>query len=90
MLALLVSSLTKEIPNLKQYHHDNDWQGIRVLAHKWKGGASYCSASRLEQICIEIVTALKAESLEEDEKRYQQLLQIAEATKEVARNVIGT
>lgn len=90
MLVLLVSSLTKEIPNLKQYHQDSDWQSIRVLAHKWKGGASYCSASRLEQICIEIVTALNAESLEEDEELYQQLLQIAEATKEVARKVIGT
>ncbi|WP_342220403.1 ATP-binding protein [Rickettsiella endosymbiont of Miltochrista miniata] len=90
MLALLVNSLTKEIPNLEQYHQDNDWQGIQVLAHKWKGGASYCSASRLEQICIEMITALKAESLEEAEVFYQQLLQIAEATKEVARKVIGT
>lgn len=89
MLTLLVSSLTKEIPKLKQYYQDNDWQGIRVLAHKWKGGASYCSASRLEQICIEIVTALKAESLEEAEELYQQLLQIAEATKEVARKLIA-
>jgi HPt (histidine-containing phosphotransfer) domain-containing protein len=90
MLVLLVNSLTKEIPNLEQYHQDNDWQGIQMLAHKWKGGASYCSASRLEQICIEMITALKAESLEEAEVFYQQLLQIAEATKEVARKVIGT
>jgi two-component system, OmpR family, aerobic respiration control sensor histidine kinase ArcB len=90
MLALLVSSLTKEIPNLKQYHQDNDWQGIRVLAHKWKGGASYCAASRLEQICVEMITALKAESLEEGEVLYQQLLQIAVATKGVARKVIET
>ena len=88
LLELLESSLRKEIVELKQYHQDKDWQGIGKLAHKWKGGASYCGANRLEQVCKEIGTALRAESLEESEILYQTLLQVAEETKEAARKII--
>ncbi len=88
LLELLVSSLTKEIAELKQYHQNKDWQGIGALAHKWKGGASYCGASRLEKICKEIQTVLRAKSSEEPEILYQQLLQVAEETKGAARKDI--
>ena len=90
LLGLLESGLTKEIAELKQYHQNKDWQGIAKLAHKWKGGASYCGASRLEQVCQEIGTALKAGSPEKSEILYQTLLQVAEETKEAAMKVIGS
>ncbi|MES2998023.1 MAG: ATP-binding protein [Pseudomonadota bacterium] len=89
LLALLESGLVKEIAELKQHHQDNNWPEIRALAHKWKGGSSYCGASRLDQVCQEIETALQAESREEAEVLYQQLLQVAEETKKAAKKVIS-
>ena len=74
---------------LKQHHESSDWSAIKDLAHKWKGGASYCGASRLEQVCKEIGSALKAESPEKPEILYQTLLQVAEETKEAAKREIS-
>ncbi|WP_010598615.1 Hpt domain-containing protein [Rickettsiella massiliensis] len=90
LLELLVSGLTKEITELKQYHNDNNWQGIGALAHKWEGGASYCGAIRLEQVCQEMQIILLSKSSEELEMLYQQLLQIAEETNEAAKKEIDS
>jgi two-component system, OmpR family, aerobic respiration control sensor histidine kinase ArcB len=87
---LLVSSLTEELAILKQYHQASDWLAIKALAHKWRGGASYCGANRLGQACQRLEAALQAESLEAAEKHYQQLLQVAEATKEAAKTAIAS
>jgi two-component system aerobic respiration control sensor histidine kinase ArcB len=89
LLVLLESGLTKEITELKHAYQHKDWQSIGKLAHKWKGGASYCGASRLEQVCKEIQTVLRVESSEESEILYQQLLQVAEETKEVVKEEIA-
>jgi len=80
-LDLLVSGLNKELAIIKQQHKENDWPAIRNMAHKWKGGASYCGASRLEQICEQLTAAIPTKSLEEIEVLYQQLIQVAEETK---------
>ncbi|WP_126322482.1 ATP-binding protein [Candidatus Rickettsiella viridis] len=87
-LDLLASELSKELEEIKQYHNNSDWPAIRNLAHKWKGGAGYCGASRLEQVCKEIGSALKAESPEKFEILYQTLLQVAEETKEAAMKAL--
>ncbi|WP_218813601.1 PAS domain-containing sensor histidine kinase [Rickettsiella endosymbiont of Dermanyssus gallinae] len=89
LLELLESSLIKEIAELKQHHQDKDWQSIGKLAHKWKGGASYCGASRLEQVCKEIQMVLRSESPEKPEMLYQTLLQVAEETKEAAKQAFS-
>ncbi|WP_218814004.1 ATP-binding protein [Rickettsiella endosymbiont of Dermanyssus gallinae] len=88
-LDLLVSGLNKELDIIKQQHKENDWQAIRNMAHKWKGGASYCCANRLEQACEQLAAVLRTESLEEAEVLYQQLIQVAEETKEAARKAIA-
>ncbi|WP_126322623.1 Hpt domain-containing protein [Candidatus Rickettsiella viridis] len=89
-LDLLASELSKELEEIKQYHKNSDWPAIKNLAHKWKGGASYCGASRLEQVCQDIGTALRAESSEKPEMLYQTLLQVAEATKEAVKKGIDS
>ncbi|BBB15446.1 putative sensory histidine-kinase / response regulator [Candidatus Rickettsiella viridis] len=80
-LDLLISGLNKELAIIKQQHKESDWPAIRNMAHKWKGGASYCGASRLEQICEQLTAAIPIKSLEEIEVLYQQLIQVAEETK---------
>ncbi|WP_218814559.1 ATP-binding protein [Rickettsiella endosymbiont of Dermanyssus gallinae] len=87
-LDLLVSGLNEEVEIIKQQHKKSDWLAIRNMAHKWKGGASYCSASRLEQACEQLAAAIQTKSPEEMEVLYQQLIQVAEATKEAAMKAI--
>ncbi|MCZ6909740.1 MAG: Hpt domain-containing protein [Rickettsia endosymbiont of Ixodes persulcatus] len=68
---------------------ENDWVAIKNMAHKWKGGASYCGASRLEQACEQLTAVLqKPNSLEDAEVLYQQLIQVAEETKDAAKKAI--
>ena len=77
---LLESELTKELADLRQYHQIKDWSAMHRLAHKWRGGASYCGAIRLEQACQRLEAVLQTEMLKEVERHYQTLLQITEAT----------
>nr|WP_246562607.1 Hpt domain-containing protein [Rickettsiella endosymbiont of Dermanyssus gallinae] len=60
------------------------------MSHRWKGGASYCGATRLEQVCKKIQTVLRAKSPEKTEILYQTLLQVVEETKGAARKIIGS
>ena len=87
-LELLVSGLSKDLEVIKQCHKEGDWVAIRNMAHKWKGGAGYCGASRLEQACEQLAAALQIKPFEKAEVRYQQLIQVAEETKEAAKKAV--
>ena len=88
-LALLMSSLTEELEVVKQRHQENDWQAIKAMAHKWRGGASYCGARRLEEACKQLETHLQTGALAQAESLFQQLIQEAEAAKDAARKYIS-
>jgi two-component system, OmpR family, aerobic respiration control sensor histidine kinase ArcB len=91
MLVLLENELTKELGHLKQHHQSHNWAAIRELAHKWQGGASYCGARRLVKACQQLEVSLRQKDpKEETEKLYQQLLVVAEATKEAAKKAISS
>ncbi|MES2142510.1 MAG: ATP-binding protein [Pseudomonadota bacterium] len=89
MLALLESELTKELSSLKQHHQANDWSAIRMIAHKWQGGASYCGTRRLEEACRQLETYLQKGSLKQADALYQRLIQEAQAAKETAKKYIS-
>ncbi|MES2141385.1 MAG: ATP-binding protein [Pseudomonadota bacterium] len=88
-LVLLVSGLTKDLRELQQRHENNDWKAIKAMAHKWRGGAAYCGARRLEEACQQLETYLQSEPFEQAEAFYQQLIQEAEAAKEAAKTIIA-
>ncbi len=88
-LALLVSGLTEELAVIKQRHQEKDWQAIKAMAHKWRGGAGYCGTRRLEEACKQLETYLQTGSLKQAEDLYQQLIQAAEAAKEAAKKYIS-
>ncbi len=88
-LALLVSSLTEELEVLKQKYQENNWQAIKAMAHKWRGGAAYCGTRRLEEACKQLETYLQTGALKQAEALYQQLIHEAEAAKEVAKKYIS-
>jgi two-component system, OmpR family, aerobic respiration control sensor histidine kinase ArcB len=90
VLGLLLKGLDEDMEQLKHYHGEQNWQGIRALAHKWRGGALYCGAVRLQQACSQLEDALRETgSFTEAEVIYQHLLQVAEETKVVARQYIA-
>jgi two-component system, OmpR family, aerobic respiration control sensor histidine kinase ArcB len=85
---LLANSLTEELVEIKQYHEVQDWTAIKAMAHKWRGGASYCGANRLEEACQQLEAVIRVESYKAAEGLYQQLLQVAEITKQAAKKVV--
>ena len=88
-LALLVSGLTEELEIIKQRHQEKDWPAIKVLAHKWRGGASYCGTRRLEEACKQLEIYLQTGHHDQAKDLYQQLIQEAEAAKEAAKIIIA-
>ena len=88
-LALLVSNLTEELEVIQQQHQESDWQAIKAMAHKWRGGAAYCGTRRLEEACKQLETYLQTGALEQAEVLYQQLIHEAEAAKKSAKKYIS-
>ncbi len=82
-LALLVSSLSEELEVIQQQHQEHNWQAIKAMAHKWRGGAGYCGTRRLEEACKQLETYLQTGALEQAEALYQQLIHEAEAAKKI-------
>jgi two-component system, OmpR family, aerobic respiration control sensor histidine kinase ArcB len=90
VLGLLLKGLNEDMEQLKHYHGEQNWQGIRALAHKWRGGALYCGAVRLQQACSQLEDALREMgSFTGAEVIYQHLLQVAEETKVAARQYLN-
>lgn len=74
MILKLSASLKKEIPLLKKAHTKNEWDTIQAIAHKLRGGASYCGTPRLKEACMELENCLKSKKTKLREKLFQQLL----------------
>lgn len=87
---LMVSGLVKDLDTLQQFYKINDWQAIRGIAHKWKGGASYCGAFRLERACQKLITYLQLGSVENAKVFYDDMIQEMIAAKEAANAYISS
>lgn len=61
MLTMLVDSLPEEIKALKAAYQEKDWQQLKSIAHKLKGGASYCGTLRLKSACTELENYIKSD-----------------------------
>jgi two-component system, OmpR family, aerobic respiration control sensor histidine kinase ArcB len=81
---LMISGLIKDLDTLQQLSKKNDWQAIMDIAHKWKGGASYCGAFRLEQACQKLITYLQTGSVENAKIFYDDMVREMIAAKEAA------
>jgi two-component system, OmpR family, aerobic respiration control sensor histidine kinase ArcB len=87
---LMISGLVKDLDTLQQLSKKNDWQAIMDIAHKWKGGASYCGAFRLEQACQKLIIYLRAGSVENAKVFYDDMIQEMIAAKEAANAYISS
>jgi two-component system aerobic respiration control sensor histidine kinase ArcB len=75
MFDMLVASFPEELQQLNQAHAKKDWKKISDIAHKLKGGASYCSAPRLKEACGRLESYLRKDARDLAEPLYQQMLQ---------------
>ena len=88
MLGLLIRSFPEEIEKIEKAHAKSNWNGIGALAHKLKGGASYCGTVRLKEACGQLDTYIK--SGEKDagllEKLHKQMMDEIHAVEEFMKN----
>lgn len=54
MLAMLVDSLPHEVKKLEAAYQHGDWESIKVIAHRLKGGSSYCGTLSLKSACTKL------------------------------------
>ena len=74
MLTMLVDSLSYEVKKLEAAWHEGNWKVVGSIAHKLKGGSSYCGTLRLESACAQLDDCIKAGGTEQIHDLYQQLL----------------
>lgn len=91
-LSLLIKELNEDLPRVKQEYKAKNWRAMKDRIHKWKGGASYCGATRLMTVCQQLYSVLENPSVIETTVTtlYQQLLQVVEQTQQAAINTMNS
>jgi PAS domain S-box-containing protein len=75
MMLILIEGLKEETPNIVKAKANDDWKTISAIAHKLRGGCSYCGVPRLRQACANIEDYLNNGGTELREELYQQLME---------------
>lgn len=86
LLKMLVDGFPEEIKQLETAYKNANWESIRAIAHKLKGGSSYCGAMRLQTVCAKLETSIKNSKMNLVEELYKQLLTEIKAVEEVVKN----
>jgi len=74
MLNLLVDSFPTELQALELFYKSGDWSAIQDIAHKLKGGASYCGTVRLKAASAQLERCIKSRRNDLYVSCYKQLL----------------
>jgi PAS domain S-box-containing protein len=74
MVAMFVDSLPQEVEQLQAAYNKKDWHSVQLLTHRLRGGVSYCGASRLDEVCSKLESAIRDEHSELWEELYQHML----------------
>lgn len=86
ILNMLIDSLPKESERLTEAYHEKNWEALGAIAHKLKGGASYCGTLKLKATCTELENYLKSGLTARITELYQKMLAEIEALKNVRNN----
>lgn len=80
---MLTQGIDEEKQALEQAYQQHDWKQIEALAHKMKGGATYCGLVKLQAACqyLERYQKSGASALRDD--LYQQLLHVINDTQKI-------
>ncbi|MDX2164129.1 MAG: response regulator [Gammaproteobacteria bacterium] len=74
LLKMLINEFPQERQTMNKAHKNQDWETIATIAHKIKGGASYCGAIRLQLVCGYFQNCINTKKVEDYEKVYQSIL----------------
>ena len=83
MLIVFLRTLPDEVRQLQTSFEKKDWQTLREIVHRLKGGGSYCGTSRLNHVCTRLEEVILANEKEMISSLYQQLMVEIEKVKEV-------
>lgn len=87
MLALFADSFPEELTALEDAYKNEDWFKIYDLAHKLKGGSSYCGTMRLKTDCDNLGNAIrKNQGTEMLHPLFNQLIETIQKTNAVIRD----
>lgn len=74
--------LPEEITNIEEAHLIHDWEKIQKIAHKLKGGSSYCGTIRMTYACQFLERYWKAGHRKALEDLYIQFMNVIEQTQQ--------
>jgi two-component system aerobic respiration control sensor histidine kinase ArcB len=79
MLHMFVDSLPQEVERLTEGYQQKNWETLSSIAHKLKGGSSYCGTLRLKAACIELESYIESGLSTRITELYQQMVSEIEA-----------
>ena len=82
MLTMLIDSLPQEVKKITEAYEQNDWKTLNAIAHKLKGGSSYCGTLRLKAACTELEAYIKSGLTTRIPELYQKMLDEIKALQE--------
>lgn len=88
MVTLFLEELPKELENIQTAYRNKDWPSLQQLAHKIRGGVSYCGMPRLKEACDQLEHTLRNEKHSDYEKIYDQLIKTIALTEKDAKEKI--
>lgn len=74
MLTMLVDSLPHEVKKLEAAYQEGNWEVIGAIAHKLRGGSSYCGTLRLKSVCAQLDDYIRSGGTAQIHNLCQQLL----------------
>jgi two-component system sensor histidine kinase BarA len=74
MIDMLIEGFKRDMPQLVEAKKGNDWDTIRALVHKHRGGSLYCGVPRFQEACTRLENYLIQNETELREQLYKQLL----------------
>jgi two-component system aerobic respiration control sensor histidine kinase ArcB len=87
MVKMLVESFKEEEHHLQEAYDKQGWDTIKAIAHKLKGGSSYCGTMRLKKACDQLETAIKEKRTEDYSRLYHQMMDEIAAVKQAAKSI---
>jgi two-component system aerobic respiration control sensor histidine kinase ArcB len=87
VLTMLTSSFLEELSNLQTAYDKADWSAIQSIAHKLKGGSSYCGTVRLKKTCAQLESVINDKKTALYACSYQQALQEIESVKKAFQSL---
>lgn len=81
MLQEMVMAIPNDKAEIKAAHDARDWDKIERLAHRTKGGASFCGTLRMQYACQFLERYRKAGHSKSLEKLYLQVIEVLDDTR---------